>query len=73
MDPKLEFHYTVFDGKKEHEVTAEVNKGEEGWISLGIFEFSKNAKVILSDRDRKNNPNGTPQELIADAIKWVKL
>ena len=37
------------------------------------FEFSKNAKVILSDRDRKNNPNGTPQELIADAIKWVKL
>ena len=73
MDPKLEFHYTVFDGKKEHEVIAEVNKGEEGWISLGIFEFSKNAKVILSDRDRKNNPNGTPQELIADAIKWVKL
>ena len=73
MAPKQEYHYTVFDGGKKHEVIAEVNEKDEGWISLGIFEFSKNAKVVLSDRDKKNNHDESPQELIADAIKWVKL
>ena len=39
-------------------------------MSLGIFDFTKNAKVTLSDRksDEKNS-----QGLVADAVKWVKV
>lgn len=75
-DPKREFYYTVFDGKEEHEVTAFVEGNEaEGWISLGVFDFLEEAKVILSDRDRKNDDGKYkyPQELVADAVKWVKI
>lgn len=75
-DPVQEFHYTVFDGQMEREVIIPVAGDEVGWISLGVFEFSgKDAKVTLSDKDRKNGDNKyeRPQELVADAMKWVKL
>lgn len=75
-DPLREFYYSVFDGKEEHDVVVSVNGNEpEGWISLGVFDFSKNARVTLSDRDRKNE-NGKykySQELVADAIKWARV
>ncbi len=74
-DPKQEFHYVLSDEKREHEVVAFIDGEEEGWISLGVFDFTKNVKVTLSDRDRKNN-NGEykyPQEIVADAVKWVQV
>jgi len=62
-------YYTVFDGKEEHEVVAMADKNAVNvWISLGVFDFSKNAKVTLSDKSvDKNNT------LIADAVKWVRV
>ena len=51
-------YYTVFDGEKEHNVIAVPGDDEVGtWVSLGIFDFTKNAKVTLSDRksDEKNS------------------
>ncbi|MBS7199164.1 MAG: hypothetical protein KH111_13665, partial [Bacteroidales bacterium] len=68
---KQELHYTIFDGKKEHEVIIFPKEKETGWISLGSFHFSQTAKVTLKDKDKKNK-NDSPQELIADAVKWVK-
>lgn len=71
-----ELHYSVFDGKEEHEVIISVNTDEIRWVSLGVFEFSRNAKVILSDKDRCNRKDdkefSSPQKLVADAVKWVK-
>ncbi len=64
-------YYTVFEGEKEHNVIAVPGDDEVGtWVSLGIFDFTKNAKVTLSDRksDEKNS-----QGLVADAVKWVKV
>lgn len=74
-DPRQEFYYSVFDGIQEHEVVIPVNHDETGWISLGVFHFTKDAKVTLSDRDRKEKIESkyhgiAPQELTADAIKW---
>lgn len=69
---KQEFHYTIFDGKSEHEVIAFVNNEDKGWVSLGKFDFCKTAKVVLSDKGRKNYINN-PQGFVADAVKWVKL
>lgn len=47
------------------------------WVSIGVFDFHGYAKVVLSDRDRKNkvkSANGySPQELVADAVKWIKV
>ena len=44
-----------------------------GWISLGVFDFTKKVKVTLSDKDRKNDKGAYkyPQEIVADAVKWV--
>ncbi len=75
-DPVQEFHYTVFDGRTEHEVIVPVRGEEVGWVSLGVFEFDgKSAKVTLSDKDRGNvgSEYNRPQELVADAVKWVRL
>ena len=76
VDPKQEFHYTVYDGRAEHEVVASVGGNEVGWISLGIYRFSGDAKVTLCDKDRKDKFETKygclPQEIVADAIKWVK-
>lgn len=75
-DPIQEFHYTVFDGREEHEVVIPVQGKEVGWVSLGVFEFTgESAKVTLSDKDRGNigGENGRSQELVADAVKWVRL
>lgn len=77
-DPRQEFYYSVFDGTQEHEVVIHVNHDEIGWISLGVFHFTKEAKVTLCDRDRKEKIESkydgvAPQELTADAIKWVRL
>ena len=80
-DPRQELYYTIFDGTQEHEIIASVNKDDMGWISLGVFTFTKDAKVTLCDRDRKEKvevqyygapPRIVPQELVADAVKWVK-
>ncbi|MFO3726787.1 golvesin C-terminal-like domain-containing protein [Butyricimonas muris] len=72
-DPKQEFHYVLSDEKGEHEVVAFVNADEVGWISLGVFDFTKKVKVTLSDKDRKNDKGAYkyPQEIVADAVKWV--
>ena len=40
-------------------------------MSLGVFDFSKNAKVILSDRSI-NDEVGL-SGIVADAVKWVKV
>ncbi len=75
-DARQEFFYTIFDGKEEHEVVAYVDADEVGWVSLGIFTFSQKAKVILCDKDRKNKVEteygSFSQEIVADAMKWVK-
>lgn len=71
-DPKMEHTrlYTVFDGQKEHEVIATLSKEQdESWVSLGVFDFSKNAKVTLSD---KNLNTENHQGIVADAVKWIK-
>ena len=77
MDRKQEFYYSIFDGNGEHEVVAFVNGDDVGWISLGVFDFTKEARVTLSDRDRKEqikrNNRVISQELVADAVKWVWL
>lgn len=77
MDGKQEFYYSIFDGNGEHEVVAFVNGDDVGWISLGVFDFTKEARVTLSDRDRKEqikmNDRVISQELTADAVKWVWL
>ncbi|WP_294141019.1 hypothetical protein [uncultured Sanguibacteroides sp.] len=63
--------YTVFDGKKEQEVIVSLSKEKEGsWISLGTFDFSKNARVTLSDKTLNKDFR---QGLVADAVKWVKI
>lgn len=75
-DPVQEFYYTVFDGREEHEVIIPVQGKEVGWVSLGVFEFTgESAKVTLRDKDRGNigGENSRPQELVADAVKWVRL
>lgn len=71
-DVKQEFHYTVFDGEKEHEVIAFVSEKDKGWVSLGEFDFLKTSKVVLSDKGRKNYIDDQ-QGFVADAIKWVKM
>jgi len=68
---KKTYYYTIFDGKKKHEVIATVSKEEENsWVSLGEFDFSKDAIITLSDKTL--DPKKT-HELVADAVKWVKV
>ena len=54
VDPKQELHYTICNGEEEYNVIATVDSKEAGWISLGVFNFLKEAKVTLSDKDRKD-------------------
>lgn len=69
-----EYYYTVFNGQKEHEVVLQMQpKDEAGWFSLGVFEFHGKGKVLLCDKNRKNDTSGNPQIVVADAIKWVKI
>lgn len=71
-----EFYYTVFDGKEEHEVVLSMGRDDWNWVSLGVFDFHGKGRVTLSDRDRKHDfadGNYTPQEVVADAIKWVRV
>lgn len=71
-----EYHYTIFDGQKEHEVILSMDKDDCDWISLGVFNFHGTARVILSDRDREHDATDEeymPQEVVADAMKWVKV
>ena len=76
VDPKQELHYTICNGEEEYNVIATVDSKEAGWISLGVFNFLKEAKVTLSDKDRKDKFETKygclPQEIVADAVKWVK-
>jgi len=52
-------------------VIATVSKEEENsWVSLGEFDFSKDAIITLSDKTL--DPKKT-HELVADAVKWVKV
>ncbi len=71
------YYYTVFDGEEEHEVVLTMDKDDWRWISLGIFNFhGPTAWVTLSDRDRDSDStdeNWGPQEVVADAMKWVKV
>ena len=63
--------YTVLDGKKEQEVIISLSKKEKGtWVSLGIFDFSINARVTLSDKAINKDYR---QGLVTDAVKWVKI
>ncbi|WP_059026320.1 hypothetical protein [Gabonibacter massiliensis] len=63
--------YTVFDGRKEHKVVVAPGEDDLGcWVSLGIFDFTENARVTLSD---KKMNEGYSQGLVADAVKWVKV
>jgi hypothetical protein len=77
---KRKYHYTVFDGKKEHEVVLTMGKEDWNWMSLGIFDFQGKGRVTLSDRDREKNDSYTeggslylPQKVVADAMKWVRV
>ena len=70
------YYYTVFDGQEEHEVVLSLDKNDWRWISLGVFDFHGTARVTLSDKDREHTPENEkfgPQEVVADAIKWVKI
>ena len=71
------YYYTVFDGEEEHEVVLTMDKDDWRWISLGIFNFhGPTAWVTLSDRDRDSDSTDEkwgPQEVVADAMKWVKV
>ena len=72
-----EYHYTIFDGKENHEVIARFQNDEaDGWISLGTFHFTGEGRVTLSDKDRTHKEGESisgSQHLVADAIKWVKI
>ena len=74
-DFSRKYYYTVFDGKEEHEVILSLDKDDWNWVSLGIFNFDGTARVILSDRDREHDSSGDyiPQDVVADAMKWVKI
>lgn len=70
------YYYTVFDGQEEQEVVLEMDKDEWGWVSLGVFDFHGNARITLSDRDRDHDPHNksySPQDVVADAMKWVPV
>lgn len=75
---KREYHYTVFDGREEHEVLLTLGKEDWNWISLGVFNFQGKGRVTLSDQDRNGDLfTGdayiyVPQEVVADAMKWVR-
>ena len=65
---RISRYYTIFDGQREYEVVAHPSEDEKGtWVSLGIFDFSENAKVTLSDKAVDE------EGLVADAVKWVKV
>lgn len=67
-----ERYYTVSDGKNEYAVTIIPSEHEQGsWVSLGVFDFSKDAKVTLSDRALETESGLVG--FIADAVKWVKV
>ena len=71
-----EYHYTVFDGREEHEVVLTMDKEDWNWMSLGVFNFQGKGSVTLSDRDRENTSfleNEQPQVVAADAVKWVRV
>ena len=75
-DVQREYYYSVFDGKKEHEVILLMDKNDGGWISLGVFDFQGRGRVTLSDKDQKHDSidkHDSPQVIIADAMKWVKV
>ena len=66
----------MFDGKEEHEVVLSLDKDDWRWMSLGVFDFHGVARVTLSDKDRErdsSNEKFGPQEIVADAMKWVKI
>ncbi len=68
---ELSRHYSVFDGKKEYEVTPTLTEEYDGsWVSLGVYDFSRKAKVTLSDRVPDSE---IQQTLVADAVKWVRV
>ena len=75
-DFRKEYYYTVFNGKEEYEVVLSMGKDDEGWISLGVFDFHGKGRVTLSDRERKRDSadkDNSPQIVVADAIKWVRV
>lgn len=64
-------YYMVSDGEQEYKVTATPSKEDEGsWVSLGVYEFTKNAKVTLSDRVTEES---VIAGFVADAVKWVRV
>lgn len=68
---ELSRYYSVFDGKKEYEVTPTLTEEDDGsWVSLGVYDFSRKAKVTLSDRVPDSE---IQQTLVADAVKWVRV
>lgn len=68
-------YYTVSDGKNEYDVTITPSEHEQAtWVSLGVFDFSKEAKVTLSDRTIDDGtPSAIGEGFVADAVKWVRV
>ena len=67
------YHYTVFDGKEEHEVVLTMGKEDWKWISLGVFNFQGKGRVTLSDLDQDSDSSSYYSYLVADAVKWVRV
>ncbi len=68
-------YYTVSDGENEYDVTITPSEHEQAtWVSLGVFDFSKEAKVTLSDRTIDDGtPSAIGEGFVADAVKWVRV
>ncbi len=61
-----EYHYTVYHGEGEEDITLSLKSAETGWNHLGSFYFEKDtAKVVMTDKN-------TGRTVVADAMKWVK-
>ena len=66
-------YYTVFDGEQEHEVLVAVSEDElYGWVSLGVYDCKKK-RVSVTLSDKRVSDRGRGQQLVADAVKWVKV
>ncbi|MEY8592620.1 hypothetical protein AALK14_14360 [Butyricimonas hominis] len=61
-----EQYYTLTTKNGEEKITLRIEPADEGWVSIGTFDFSAGANTITLS-DKTTNPD---QIIYADAVKW---
>ena len=61
-----EQYYTLTTKNGEEKVTLRIEPADEGWVSIGTFDFPAGANTITLS-DKTTNPD---QIIYADAVKW---